>query len=179
MALRREWTDSAFPVLDPRGFYSTSGACSVSPFTTMVSGEGSARRHRGAGNAPRDLEGETTTTTSDQTTQPGIPPGWVFDFGGRCGDKRPRARRGGRTSADRVPTRRSRSLFLPSRSEEPRRIIARPQPTITLASSAGGSYPPPVGLKDVPSTLRAGFLTSAAARGATGGRQSVADKVAE
>jgi hypothetical protein len=34
----------AFPVLDPRGFYSTSGACSVSPFTTMVSGEGSARR---------------------------------------------------------------------------------------------------------------------------------------
>jgi hypothetical protein len=44
MALRREWTDSAFPVLDPRGFYSTSGACSVSPFTTTVSGEGSARR---------------------------------------------------------------------------------------------------------------------------------------
>jgi hypothetical protein len=29
MALRREWTDSAFPVLDLRGFYSTSGACSV------------------------------------------------------------------------------------------------------------------------------------------------------
>jgi hypothetical protein len=44
MDLRREWTDGAFPVLDPRGFYSTSGACSVSPFTTMVSGEGSARR---------------------------------------------------------------------------------------------------------------------------------------
>jgi hypothetical protein len=43
-ALRREWTDGAFPVLDPRGFYSTSGACSVSPFTTMVLGEGSARR---------------------------------------------------------------------------------------------------------------------------------------
>jgi len=41
---RREWTDGAFPVLDPRGFYSTSGACSVSPFTTLVSGEGSARR---------------------------------------------------------------------------------------------------------------------------------------
>jgi hypothetical protein len=39
-----EWTDGAFPVLDPEGFYSTSGACSVSPFTTMVSGEGSARR---------------------------------------------------------------------------------------------------------------------------------------
>src|ERR1700693_4550609 len=36
-ALRREWTDGAFPVLDPTGFYSTSGACSVSPFTTMVS----------------------------------------------------------------------------------------------------------------------------------------------
>jgi hypothetical protein len=43
-ALRREWTDGAFPVLDPRGFYSTSGVCSVSAFTTMVSGEGSARR---------------------------------------------------------------------------------------------------------------------------------------
>jgi hypothetical protein len=71
------------------------------------------------------LEGETTTTTSDQTTQPGIPPGWVFDFGG-CGDKKPRARRGGRTSAERVPTHPPRSLFLPSRSEEPRRIIARP-----------------------------------------------------
>jgi hypothetical protein len=40
-----EWTDGAFPVLDPRGFYSTSGACSVSPFTTMVSGEGSAKFH--------------------------------------------------------------------------------------------------------------------------------------
>jgi hypothetical protein len=39
-----EWTDGAFPVLDPRGFYSTSGACSVCPFTTMVLGEGSARR---------------------------------------------------------------------------------------------------------------------------------------
>jgi hypothetical protein len=26
-----EWTDGAFPVLDPRGFYSTSGECSVSP----------------------------------------------------------------------------------------------------------------------------------------------------
>ena len=39
-----EWTDGAFPVLDPRGLYSTSGACSVSPFTTTVSGEGSARR---------------------------------------------------------------------------------------------------------------------------------------
>jgi Rhodopirellula transposase DDE domain len=33
----REWTDGAFPVLDPRGFYSTSGACSVSPFTTIWS----------------------------------------------------------------------------------------------------------------------------------------------
>ena len=33
MALRREWTDGAFPVLESRGFYSTSGACSVSPFT--------------------------------------------------------------------------------------------------------------------------------------------------
>jgi hypothetical protein len=43
-APRREWTDGAFPVLGPRGFYSTSGACSVSPFATMVSGEGSARR---------------------------------------------------------------------------------------------------------------------------------------
>jgi transcriptional regulator with XRE-family HTH domain len=31
-----EWTDGAFPVLDPRGFYSTSGACSVSPFMTTV-----------------------------------------------------------------------------------------------------------------------------------------------
>jgi hypothetical protein len=31
-----EWTDGAFPVLDPGGFYSTSGACSVSPFTTTV-----------------------------------------------------------------------------------------------------------------------------------------------
>jgi hypothetical protein len=39
-----EWRDGAFPVLDPRGFYSTSGECSVSPFTTTVSGEGSARR---------------------------------------------------------------------------------------------------------------------------------------
>jgi hypothetical protein len=39
-------TDGAFPVLDPRGFYGTSGACSVSPFATMVSGEGSARRPR-------------------------------------------------------------------------------------------------------------------------------------
>jgi hypothetical protein len=44
MPLRREWAEGAFPVLDPKGFYSTSGACSVSPFTTMVSGEGSARR---------------------------------------------------------------------------------------------------------------------------------------
>jgi hypothetical protein len=35
MALRREWTDGAFPVLESRGFYSTSGACSVSPFTTI------------------------------------------------------------------------------------------------------------------------------------------------
>jgi hypothetical protein len=46
-SLRREWTDGAFPVLDPRGIYSTSDACSVSPFTTMVDngvGEGSARR---------------------------------------------------------------------------------------------------------------------------------------
>jgi hypothetical protein len=43
-ALQREWTDGPFPALDPRAFYSTSGACSVSPFTTMVSGEGSARR---------------------------------------------------------------------------------------------------------------------------------------
>jgi len=25
--VRREWTDGAFPVLGPRGFYSTSGAC--------------------------------------------------------------------------------------------------------------------------------------------------------
>jgi hypothetical protein len=41
-----EWTDGAFPVLDPKGFYSTSGAYSVSPFTTTVSGEGSARRQR-------------------------------------------------------------------------------------------------------------------------------------
>src|SRR5450755_4456930 len=39
-----EWTDGAFPVLDPRGFYSTSGACSVSPFTTMV--RSSFRRRR-------------------------------------------------------------------------------------------------------------------------------------
>jgi len=44
VALRREWTDGAFPVLDPRGFYSTSGACSVSPFTTMV--RSSFRRRR-------------------------------------------------------------------------------------------------------------------------------------
>jgi len=28
--------DGAFPALDPRRLYSTSGACSVSPFTTMV-----------------------------------------------------------------------------------------------------------------------------------------------
>jgi hypothetical protein len=39
-----EGTEGAFPVLDPKGFYSTSGACSVSPFTATVSGEGSARR---------------------------------------------------------------------------------------------------------------------------------------
>jgi len=43
--------DGAFPVLDPRGFYSTSGACSVSPFTTMVSGEGSARRQPEVGSS--------------------------------------------------------------------------------------------------------------------------------
>jgi hypothetical protein len=31
-----EWTDGAFPVLDAKGIYSTSGACSVSPFTTTA-----------------------------------------------------------------------------------------------------------------------------------------------
>src|SRR5271169_3922291 len=43
MALRREWTDG-LAVLDPRGFYSTSGACSVSPFTTIWSTSRPPRR---------------------------------------------------------------------------------------------------------------------------------------
>jgi hypothetical protein len=37
-----EWTEGAFPVLDPRGFYSTSGACSVSPFTPHLVGQRAA-----------------------------------------------------------------------------------------------------------------------------------------
>jgi hypothetical protein len=41
------------------------------------------------------------------------------------------------------------------RSEEPRQIIGRPRPTITLASSAGGSYPPLVDLEDVPCSEQA------------------------
>jgi hypothetical protein len=36
--LSGEWTDGAFPILD-RKVYSTSGACSVSPFTTPLDGQ--------------------------------------------------------------------------------------------------------------------------------------------
>jgi hypothetical protein len=46
-----EWTDGAFPVLRLRGFCSTSGACSVSPFAAHLVGE---RRTRGMHTAPSD-----------------------------------------------------------------------------------------------------------------------------
>jgi len=35
-------------------------------------------------------------------------------------------------------------------SEEPSRLWGRPRPTITLACSAGGSYPAPIDLDDMP-----------------------------
>jgi hypothetical protein len=45
------------------------------------------------------------------------------------------------------------AIFAQSRkpSEEPSRLWGRPRPSITLACSAGGSYPAPVDLDDLPS----------------------------
>jgi hypothetical protein len=47
------------------------------------------------------------------------------------------------------------AIFAQSRkpSEEPSRMWGRARPTITLACSAGGSYPPPVDLDDLPGEL--------------------------
>ena len=44
------------------------------------------------------------------------------------------------------------AIFAQSRkpSEEPGRLWGRPRPAITLACSAGGSYPAPIDLDDVP-----------------------------
>ena len=44
------------------------------------------------------------------------------------------------------------AIFAQSRrpSEEPSRLWGRPRPTITLACSAGGSYPAPIDLDDIP-----------------------------
>jgi hypothetical protein len=81
-----KWTDGAFPVLDPRGFYSTSvGAYSVSPFTTHLVASVSHPWMRTAHTAHCDHRANSrrqafrTTRPANDRRQPGaapvLPPG--------------------------------------------------------------------------------------------------------